>query len=105
MENTTPTNNQPQTPPSNYLAWSIVVTLLCCWPLGIPAIVNAARVNGLWFAGNHAAAIEASNKAKKWVIATAITGAVVILLYFILMVVIGIGIATDVSDYSDYYYY
>lgn len=29
----------------NYLIESILVTLLCCLPLGIPAIVFAAQVN------------------------------------------------------------
>ena len=41
----------------NYLVWSILVTLLCCLPLGIPAIIYAAQVNG---------AMESSKKAKMW---------------------------------------
>lgn len=50
----------------NYLAQSILVTLLCCLPLGIPAIVYAAGVNGKWQSGDVRGAMEASRKAKLW---------------------------------------
>ena len=50
----------------NYLAQSILVTLLCCLPLGIPAIVFAAQVNGKIQAGDIAGAQESSRKAKMW---------------------------------------
>jgi uncharacterized membrane protein YvbJ len=50
----------------NYLAQSILVTLLCCLPLGIPAIVFAAQVNGKVQAGDIAGAQDASRKAKMW---------------------------------------
>jgi len=48
----------------NYLTQAILVTLLCCPPLGIPAIVFASQVNGHMRSGNFPAAVEASNKAK-----------------------------------------
>lgn len=50
----------------NYLAQSILVTLLCCLPLGIPAIVYAASVNGKALAGDLPGAMEASRKARLW---------------------------------------
>jgi hypothetical protein len=50
----------------NYLAQSILVTLLCCLPLGIPAIVFAAQVNGKIQAGDVTGARDASRKAKMW---------------------------------------
>lgn len=50
----------------NYLWQSIVVTLFCCWPLGIPAIVFAAKVDGFVARGDIAGAREASGKAKMW---------------------------------------
>jgi len=53
-------------PVPNYLVQSILVTLCCCLPLGIPAIVYSAKVDGLVSSGQHAAAVEASNKAKMW---------------------------------------
>ena len=50
----------------NYLWQSIVVTIFCCWPCGIPAIVYAAKVDGLKLSGNINGAMEASANAKKW---------------------------------------
>lgn len=50
----------------NYLAQSILVTLLCCLPLGIPAIVFAAQVNGKIQAGDASGAQASSRKAKMW---------------------------------------
>lgn len=50
----------------NYLWQSIVVTIFCCWPCGIPAIVYAAKVDGLKMSGNINGAMEASANAKKW---------------------------------------
>jgi hypothetical protein len=48
----------------NYLVPAILVTILCCWPLGIPAIVFAAQVNGKLNQGDYAGALAASQKAK-----------------------------------------
>src|SRR5437762_2059610 len=36
----------PAQPIPNYLAQAILVTVFCCLPFGIPAIVFAAQVNG-----------------------------------------------------------
>lgn len=57
---------QPSSAPviPNYLVQSILVTVLCCLPLGIPAIVFAAQVDGKKAAGDIAGAQEASKKAK-----------------------------------------
>ena len=48
----------------NYLIQSILVTICCCLPLGIVAIVFAAQVNSKLAQGDWAGAQEASNKAK-----------------------------------------
>jgi hypothetical protein len=50
----------------NYLAQAILVTILCCLPFGIPAIVFSAQVNGKLAAGDYAGAVEASKRAKMW---------------------------------------
>ena len=51
-------------PIPNYLAQSIIVTLCCCMPLGIPAIVFAAQANGKIQGGDRKGAIESSKNAK-----------------------------------------
>lgn len=48
----------------NHLAQSIMVTLCCCMPLGIAAIVFSSQVNGKLAAGDIAGAKEASRKAQ-----------------------------------------
>jgi ribosomal protein L40E len=50
----------------NYLAQAILVTIFCCVPFGIPAIVFAAQVNGKLAAGDYTGALETSKKAKMW---------------------------------------
>ena len=50
----------------NYLVHAIVVTVLCCLPFGIVAIVYAAQVNGKLAAGDYDGALEASRKARTW---------------------------------------
>jgi hypothetical protein len=57
---------QPAVQVPNYLVFAIVVTVLCCLPAGIPAIVYAAQVNGKLQAGDIVGAQRASNNAKMW---------------------------------------
>ncbi|HYM62367.1 MAG TPA: CD225/dispanin family protein [Thermoanaerobaculia bacterium] len=50
----------------NYLVQSILVTLCCCLPFGVVAVVYAAQVNAKLQAGDLAGARDASDKAKMW---------------------------------------
>lgn len=52
--------------PTNYLIPAILVTLLCCLPFGIAAIVFAAQVDSKYAGGDYAGAQRASDKAKLW---------------------------------------
>lgn len=65
--------------------WSILVTLFCCLPLGIAAIVKSSQVNGLWAQGRYAEAQTSAESAKKLVMWSAIVGAVVTVMYVILV--------------------
>lgn len=69
--------------PPTYLWQAIVVTVLCCIPLGIPAIIFSTKVKPAFLAGDHAAAAEASKKAKMWCLIALIVGLVVNILVFI----------------------
>jgi len=71
----TPQGGRPPMP-ENYLVWAIVVTICCCWPFGIPAIINANKVSSLYGQGDYAGAQQASADAKKWTIIAAIVGGV-----------------------------
>lgn len=70
--------------PENYLVWAILVTVLCCLPLGIVSIVFASQVDSKYQAGDYQGAIIASRKAKTfmwwsvglWVVGVVITIAI-----------------------------
>lgn len=53
-------------PPKTYLLESILATILCCLPLGIVGIVNAAKVEGRYYAGDLGQARYYSREARKW---------------------------------------
>lgn len=74
-----------QTPPKNYLVMAILVTIFCCWPLGIPAIVFAAQVNSKFSQGDYDGAVSASEKAKMWSIIALVAGLIFAVLYILLM--------------------
>jgi len=76
---------------SNNLVWAILATIFCCLPLGIVSIINAAKVNGLLAAGDVAGARDAADKAKKWAIYAAAAGIIVTILYFVLVMMLGLG--------------
>lgn len=61
-------------PVPNYLWQSIVVTIVCCLPLGIPAIYHASKVDQAVVLGNHRAALASSVAAKNWCTAAFVVG-------------------------------
>jgi hypothetical protein len=73
----------------NYLWQSIVLTLLCCLPFGIVAIVHAAKVDGLRTAGALDAAKAASDSARKWCWVAFWCGLVSVVLYVLFGVIVG----------------
>lgn len=84
-------NVEPQKPPKSWLVESILATLFCCLPFGIAGIVNAAKVESRFSAGDVEGAKRASSEAKKWTIVAAILGLVVVLIYVILLA-LGVGV-------------
>jgi hypothetical protein len=65
LQRSAPPGVQPQRIP-NYLAQSILVTVFCCLPFGIPAIVYSAQVNGKVQSGDIQGATDSSRKARMW---------------------------------------
>jgi hypothetical protein len=76
-----PPGYPPQPPagqaPSNHLVWSILVTIFCCIPFGIVAIVKSSQVNGLWAQGRYAEAQASADSARKWIIWSVVVGLIV----------------------------
>ena len=75
----------------NYLWQAIVVTLFCCWPLGIPAIVYAAKVDSLRLSGDLAGAMAASASARNWCLVAFFLGLVANFGFLIFLLVAGLA--------------
>jgi hypothetical protein len=80
-------SNGYQQKPDNLLVWSILATIFCCWPAGIPAIVYSNKVDKLWNMHDYTGAREAVEKAKMWCFIS-LGGAVI---FFALFILIGIA--------------
>ena len=68
--------------PDNNMVWAILSTLFCCLPLGIVAIIHAAKVDGLYRSGDYSGAQEAADNAKKYSQYALISGIIVGVIYF-----------------------
>ena len=88
--------SQQWTPPSspgsqssvpNYLIPAII-SIFCCMPLGIVAVIFATQVNGKVAAGDLAGAADASKKAKLFSFIAIGLGLLAVLLYVIWIVLI-----------------
>jgi hypothetical protein len=84
-----PSSGAPASVP-NYLVPSII-SLICCLPLGIVAVIFAARVNGQVQAGDTAGALDSSRKAKMFSYIGLILGLIWIAIW-VVMTVLGVGI-------------
>jgi hypothetical protein len=87
----TPYGQPGGTPPANYLVWSILTLIFCCWPLSIASIVFAAQVNGKYAAGDMAGAQESSRKAKQFALWSAIAACVLYGLLIALFIVAAVA--------------
>jgi hypothetical protein len=74
----------------NYLVQAII-SIFCCWPLGIVAVIFAAQVNGKVASGDIAGAEDASRKAKLFSYISIGIGLVVGVIY-LLLTILGIGL-------------
>ena len=92
--------NVPPVSGTAYLVWSIIVTIFCCLPLGIPGIVFASKIDKLAAMGDLVGAQDAAKKSKMFSIIGGIVGVVVIIVSIIFYVAV---ISAAVG--GSYYYY
>ena len=78
----------PSPKPDNYLVLSIISVFFCCIPLSIAAIIYAIKVDDYWSKGDYESAYDASNKAKKLLIWSAVATAVLTIAAIILYILV-----------------
>ncbi len=84
-------------PIPNYLWQSIVVTVLCCLPAGVVAIVFATKVDGRRQIGDINGAFAASKKARMWCIIAVLAGVASFIIFFILALAGGFDSSSSTS--------
>ena len=82
----------------NHLVGSILATIFCCMPFGIPAIVYAAQVNSRVAAGDLEGATQASQKAKTWMLVSIGVGLVSSLFYIIATLLPAVSAAIQAAN-------
>ncbi len=80
----------------NYLVPAII-SIFCCWPLAIAAIIFATQVNGKVAAGDIAGAEDASKKAKLF---SFIAIGIGLLFYVVMGLIYGVAIIAAISGSS-----
>jgi len=75
----------------NYMVPAII-SIFCCWPLAIAAIIFAVQVNNKVQAGDIAGAQDASKKSKMFSFIAIGLGVVLILIYVVMMI-LGVGLS------------
>ncbi|MDQ1484136.1 MAG: hypothetical protein QOF35_2212 [Actinomycetota bacterium] len=89
--------------PPNYLVWAILSTVLCCLPLGVVSIVFSTQVNSKWALGDVAGAQEASVRAKRFAIWSAVVWVVIAVLLLIALLALGrLGVTNSGRTGSGY---
>ena len=68
----------------SHMTEAILVTLFCCLPFGIAAIIQASKVSGFVASGNIPAAQAASDEAYKYVKISFFSGLIIGILSFII---------------------
>jgi len=87
LTNSNVENVSNQKPPKTWLLESILVTLFCSLPFGIAGIVNASKIESLYYAGDIEEAIKSSANAKKWTTIGFWIGLAVGIIYVIITII------------------
>jgi hypothetical protein len=75
--------------PDTHMTKAILITLFCCLPFGIAAIVNASEVSSAYMSGNYNLALMKSQNADKWCTWGLVSGAIWVALYILMYVIYG----------------
>lgn len=79
--------NHFQVPPKNWFVESLLLTIFCCPPFGIPALIAASKVEGRFYAGDIEGAKRAAAEAQKWTKIGFFVGIGIVGLYILVFVI------------------
>ncbi len=81
-EHLAPHYPQPEQPmPPTYLVWAVIMTVICCLPAGVVAIIYSTQVSSKYYAGDMEGARRSSERAQIWIIVSFVVGVLVQSLY------------------------
>jgi heme/copper-type cytochrome/quinol oxidase subunit 2 len=66
-----------------------IISIFCCWPLAIPAIIFATQVQSKWAMGDFAGAQDSANKARTFSLIAIILGVTWVVLWLLFTFVFG----------------
>lgn len=101
QEWTPPPSSGATTSVPNYLVPAII-SLFCCLPLGVVAVIFAAQVNGKVAAGDTAGAADAAKKAKMFSFISIGLGLLGIICYVLFIVIMGVGMGIAGSSNANF---
>ena len=76
---------------TTYLIFAILVTVMCCLPFGIPAIIYATKIDKLQAMGDFMGAKAAAKSSKMWSIIAGVS-IVVLVIAYIALIVFGVAV-------------
>ena len=91
-----PSSGAPASVP-NFLVPAII-SLFCCLPLGVVAVIFAAQVNGKVATGDTAGALDSSKKAKMFSYIAIGLGLAGIICYVLIWVILGVGMVAGTAN-------
>jgi hypothetical protein len=75
-----------------------IISLFCCLPLGVVAVIFAAQVNGKVAAGDTSGALDSSKKAKMFSFISIGLGLAGIVCYILIWVILGVGMVAGTAN-------